>query len=250
MILGPKVKQHTGKVGGIFYFFSLLSVILLAALSSRFFLQFYFSSAMPTQISALQYLFFIIPGFILAALIPGKLSVFIHELKHSLVSSLAGNKSKGMAYKDNTGHFEYTYTSKTAHLNAFISLAPYILPVFSALMLAAYFYFYKSNYLLASILLLLGLGIDLYLNFKDAGIHQTDLTEIRGGYMLSMLYVFSFNIAWVSLISLIVFFGPAVLLEFVSWLASNVLLIIRPETELSIVAYSSRCVLLRDFPST
>jgi hypothetical protein len=215
----PKI--HTGKVGGAFYFFSLFSVVLLASLLTRFSVDFLSTSTINTKISLLQILISLLIGFFIAALVPSKVSVFLHELKHSIISSLAGNKAKSMSYKEDSGDFQYTFTKNTAHLNAFISLAPYLLPIFSIIGLVLQFTVFKADLALGATVSIAALGLDLVLNLKDAGIHQTDLTEIRGGYFLSMTYVLAFNTSWILIVSTLAIYGAQPLLEFLLWLAGN-----------------------------
>lgn len=57
-------------------------------------------------------------------LIKGHLSTFLHEIKHSIISNLVGNRHRGFRIGEHSGHYEYAYSKQTAHYNAFISLAP------------------------------------------------------------------------------------------------------------------------------
>ena len=127
--------------------------------------------------------------------IRGRFSVFLHELRHSVVSSLAGNRAKAFKYKNQTGSFEYQYSSATAHFNALIALAPYFLPIFTVAALGvglAIFLHRPENLVL---LIGVGYGIDLIINLRDAGPHQSDLTELIGGYPIGMLFIVLINTA-------------------------------------------------------
>lgn len=117
----------------------------------------------------------------------GKPYIFIHEVKHAIVSSLAGNKWKKMRVNEDSGSFEYTYYKHTAHLNAFISLAPYWFPMISI----PVWLIGLTHQNLEALRLALGfaLGLDLYMGIKDIGPHQTDLSTIRGGVKIAKSYI-------------------------------------------------------------
>ncbi len=196
------IEEH-GPVGGIAFFVSLvvLYILTIANLSIL--------PALLTEQSFFRWRLFIVGAIVGAAcaryFIRGRISVFLHELKHSVLSNLAGNRAKGMRIDEESGHFEYSYTKRTAHMNALIALAPYFLPVL-------FFPFLGVSYALAwnypGIVLIcsgLGYGADLILNFKDASPHQSDFYNIRGGYKIGFAYVigmncalFTFIAAWVS----------------------------------------------------
>lgn len=137
--------------------------------------------------------------------IRGKLSVFLHEFRHSVVSGLVGNRSRGMVYRGSSGHFKYEYTPKTAHYNALISLAPYFLPVFTFVGAFLAFILFRHSHQLMILVVSVGYGVDLVLNLRDISPIQTDLTTISGGYKVGLAFVvlmnvaiFTFVAAWVS----------------------------------------------------
>lgn len=221
MSIFSKLKRHEGKVGGGFYFISVLSLSLLAAISISFLSVLIFTSAIPQLSSLRMHLVFIFIGALFGLIIRGKLSVFIHELKHSIVSSLAGNRARGMKIEEETGHFEYAFSKQTAHLNSFISLAPYTFPLFSIVSLIGFALLYSKEPLVARALLSTGFGIDLVQNAKDIGPHQTDFSEVRGGFLIGMIYVVSFNLVVFCLLSLLIIFGKAGFLEFGAWMLAT-----------------------------
>lgn len=133
-------------------------------------------------------------------LIKDHLSVFIHELKHSIVSNLAGNRAKGMEIKRNTGHFEYEYTKKTAAYNAFIFLAPYYFPLTSIVALGLSALFIWGEPLPLLFVIGASVGVDLELGLRDIGPHQTDFTSLRGGYVIGLYYVTVMNLVIWSLL--------------------------------------------------
>jgi hypothetical protein len=126
--------------------------------------------------------------------IKGHISVLIHEFKHSLVSNIVGNKRKGMKIGRDSGYFEYAYSKETKHFNAFISLAPYIVPVFTFVAALLAFATARHQHIAAVLLVGFGYGIDLVLNIRDISPVQTDLSLIRGGYRIGVLYVVAWNV--------------------------------------------------------
>jgi len=124
----------------------------------------------------------------------GHLSVFFHELKHSIVSNLAGNRSKGMKIKRDTGLFSYEYTRQSAKYNALIALAPYFFPLFSIPALLVGLVFFIENHQHLVLVLAIGFGCDLFMNIRDISPVQTDITNITGGYYVGVLFIVAFNL--------------------------------------------------------
>lgn len=143
------------------------------------------------------------------SMIRGHLSVLLHEFKHSLISNLVGNKRKGMQINENSGHFEYSYTKKTAHFNAFISLAPYIVPIFTFIGMLASLGLFRDEHFMACLLVGLCYGVDTILNIRDISPIQTDINQIRGGYGIGLLYIFAWNLITAALLTAWVFQGGA-----------------------------------------
>lgn len=125
--------------------------------------------------------------------IKGHLSVLIHEWKHQVVSNLVGNKNKRMEINENTGSLQYEYTKHTAHYNAFIALAPYILPVFTCIACLITFAIQASNPLLPLAIIGVAYGIDSLMNARDISPIQTDISLIRGGFTIGLLYILAWN---------------------------------------------------------
>jgi hypothetical protein len=136
-----------------------------------------------------------------------QLSVFLHEFKHSFVSSLVGNKWKGMKVDQESGHFEYSYTKDTSHYNAFISLAPYIVPVLT--LVAALFAFagFRHHHEMAVLIVGIAYGADVLLGLRDISPIQTDITLIRGGYRVGLLYITAWQLAILGVLLAWVFNG-------------------------------------------
>ncbi len=191
--MGKKEKEGPRIVGGISFFLSLLFLYVLTFLNLII---------LPTTISADSFHRWcaflsgaILGSLIAAALIRGKLSVLIHEMKHAIMANIAGNKWKNMNVESESGHFEYAYTKKTAHMNALISLAPYFFPaLFVPLTLIALFAAHSMD----RVILLVsgvGYGADLLMNMREISPRQTDLSDIRGGFKIALLYIIGMNTA-------------------------------------------------------
>ncbi len=195
----PQLANPQKKVGGLTFLLSIPALILLV--SGIYFV------LIPTVFIINSTALIWLAGGSLIGLIfakplsKGRIYVFIHEVKHAVVSSIAGNKWKKMKVGPETGSFEYTYYKHTAHLNAFISLAPYWFPLISiptwilALINSDIFYFKGVVGFV--------LGLDLYMGLKDMGPHQTDLSSIRGGVKVAKLYIVLMN----ALVTALVFIG-------------------------------------------
>jgi hypothetical protein len=145
--------------------------------------------------------------------IAGHLSVLIHEFKHSLVSNLVGNRHKGMKINQASGYYQYSYTKQTAHYNAFISMAPYIVPVFTFVGTLIAIALFRNDRDLSIMVVGLGYGIDLVLNMRDISPIQTDISLIRGGFFVGLLYIGSWNVMILSMLCTWVLHGPSGLLQ-------------------------------------
>lgn len=181
-----------GPLGGLPFFLSLTSLLALASLNLFFFPEMLkdetHSNWTRFGIGASLGMWF---GHIF---VKGHMSVMLHEFKHSVVSGLAGNKAKEFKIKSDHGHFKYEYTKHSQKYNALISLAPYFLPVFTFIAgLIAIPLYYRS---LEAVLLVLGVGygLDLLLNARDISPRQTDFSDIRGGFLVGLLFVLAMNV--------------------------------------------------------
>jgi len=144
-------------------------------------------------------------GVVTMRYVRGHFSVYLHELKHKILSILAGNRSKKLRVESaETGYFEYSYTKDTAHMNAMIALAPYFLPIFTLPTIALCYYLLPDLSWLSLLIVGVAYGIDLVHSLREISPVQTDLTEIRGGYLIALLYIvamqgalLTFLTAWV-----------------------------------------------------
>ena len=159
------------------------------------------------EISAAFLYGFISLFFITRATKVSRVRTFIHELKHFLAVILTGNRVTDFSVKKNTGHVSYKITNNTLHLEPFIVLAPYVMPLFSAPALLACLLLQSKLQPLLSLCLGAALGIDASTNFGEVHKHQTDLTTIRGGIPLSVIFIVSSNAAWLILCAVWVWAG-------------------------------------------
>lgn len=173
------------KVGGFAFFLSLPALLAINVCI-------YYALVPILLTIATPFLWWLVGGFAIGVslsplLSRGPIYVFLHETKHAVVASLAGNKWKRMKINGDEGSYEYSYTKKTAHLNAFISLAPYWFPLLTipAALLALPGKAPEAMRLIVGITL----GLDFVTGIKDLGPHQTDLSLVRGGPKIATLYV-------------------------------------------------------------
>lgn len=192
-------------VGGFAFFLSMAVLIPTGVASISLALSSWQMSFLPAVGSFLSG--FLLGCFVAHTMIRGPLHVFIHELKHAVVSNLVGNKSKGIKYGDEAGAFRYQYTKRTSHFNAFISLAPYCLPIATVVALVAAETTMRSEHRIAAFIVGIGYGIDTVLNSRDISPIQTDITLIRGGYHVGLAYIAAWNIAFLGVLVSWVFQG-------------------------------------------
>lgn len=193
--VSPSLTGGTEKedlVGGFAFFLSLAALLPTGIMFTTLtFLRLETANSTTT----INFVFAALAGAAIAQMfIRGHLSVFIHEFKHSLVSNLVGNRHKGMKIGERSGHYQYAYTKSTAHYNAFISLAPYITPVFTFVGVVLALIFFRGDLEVAAIVVGLGYGMDMLLNMRDISPIQTDISLIRGGYTMGLAYIAAWNL--------------------------------------------------------
>jgi hypothetical protein len=147
-----------------------------------------------------------VPGFVLGLLIgkfcfSERFTVAIHEYKHFFWAKMMGNQAKVSQVRMHTGKVEFKYTKDTEAYNAFVALAPYILPVFTVLCMILSLLIFREDHAWAVLGTALGVGIDLILNFKDVSPTQSDIYLIRGGYTVGLMYIVFMNFALASILA-------------------------------------------------
>ncbi len=211
---GAKELSHTNRVGGLAFFVSLTFLCVLGFLNSLTLISLQSLATLPRWAS---FAGGSVVGFLVARyLFPERFCVFIHELKHSVISNLAGNRAKRFKVADRSGSFTYEYTKQTAAYNAFIALAPYWLPLFSIVGIPLAALALPES--LTSLLLVAGLvwGADAALNVRDISPVQTDISGIRGGYGVGVLYIIAMNLTIFSIVGAWVSSGVSGLLALVT----------------------------------
>lgn len=204
-MFGGKKDSKRKKVGGISFYLSLFFLSLLSVINVL---------SLPFLISAegsKRAAIFLLATFLgfntIPFIVKGHLSVFIHEAKHSIVSGFVGNRPKAMVVRSDSGEFKYEYTKDTARYNALIALAPYILPLFSLLLMGFSYSLVSTTISFAHAAITgVGYGADLKLNLRDVSDRQTDIIDIRGGYRVGIAYITAANI-WIATLFLAWTFG-------------------------------------------
>jgi hypothetical protein len=186
------------KEGGIAFYFTMLCLIVVNA-ANLFGLSGAISHTAYSQWSGFG--FSMLCGAIGAAcFISGGFSTLLHEVRHSTVSGLVGNSWGKMHVDGDSGYFQFKYAERNRHFNALIALAPYYLPMFTALgavFMLLYYYHYRKW---STMLLGFGYGIDLVLNIRDISPIQSDLTRIRGGYPVAVAFIVLAQLALASVL--------------------------------------------------
>ncbi len=204
--MGRKKEEKQKSVGGLPFFLTLACTL---------FLGFFNLTVLPTlwNDEAFRQLLRLLVGVFLGGLaakvfIVGHVSVVCHELKHFIVSQLAGNRSKGFQIKKRSGSYSYEYNKETEKYNALIALAPYWLPLSTifAVFLSIPLYASSTSYL-APFVIGFGIGADAMLNLRDISPIQTDLTGISGGYSIALLFILGMNLTILTILLAWIFQG-------------------------------------------
>lgn len=186
------------KVGGISFYLSLICLMLISAVN----LIAWYTMILDTGVGNLIWLaaFIIVGMWAATVVIRGRLSIFLHELKHAIPSNLVGNKFHALKVGKVDGSFEFKYSKDTAHFNAVIALSPYFFPLFTTLAFVPILFLHPVEASYLTMILGTGVGIDLTMNFRDLSSHQSDISNIRGGPLVAYTYVISANLVIISLV--------------------------------------------------
>jgi hypothetical protein len=188
------------KTGGIVFYTSLVTLLFLAG-HNAFLLPVLLLAEVKSGYRLVEFLIGNAFGCWFASMfINGHLAVLLHETKHSVFSSLVGNKAKKMKIKKETGSFEYSYTKDTKAYNAFIALAPYWMPLFTLPTVGAIALLVGQPSLTSLFVVGAAYGADTFLNVRDIHRRQTDIINIRGGYMFGLLYIIAMNLALLTML--------------------------------------------------
>jgi len=184
--------------GGISFYITTILLFLILVNNVKYFPKL-------LEQSSASSLFYLAIGIALGMLvgyivIHGHTKAFIHELKHLIVAILAGNRVKDFHFRNNAGHLKYQFTETTKKFNALIALAPYFLPLFTipTLILMGFLWNLEHNYQI--ILLAMAFGFDFFANIRDISPAQTDISTIRGGYFVGLVFIIVINFVLFSLL--------------------------------------------------
>ena len=195
-----QIRKNSNKpTGGIPFFISLISVLILGILNLISL------PSLQNEQSPRNWELFgvgVLVGLLVAkSFFVNHLSVACHELKHYLLARLAGNKFKNMNVKQRSGHMTYSYTKSSKKFNALIALAPYWFPLMTIfaifLSIPAYFSFPDAVFAIVGI----GVGADFLMNMRDISPIQTDLTKIRGGMKVALAFIVGMNLSLLTIIA-------------------------------------------------
>lgn len=178
-----------------FIFFAALDALLLVPITAAV-------SSTPNT-TLLLMLLLVLLGTVAGLKLPRtRFSVWVHETKHSFLSSFVGNRWKRMDIQDRSGSFTYQYTQRTARFNSFIALAPYTLPLLSLVVgavLLAIFPFQSWSF---RVLFWTIAGYELGLQLRDISPYQPDFQMVGGGFLPGVFFVFLLNVCWIQLMIL------------------------------------------------
>lgn len=214
MFFKKKVKENTDPVGGFPFFLSIFCIVIFTINNlyhlPKLFFEIYAEDQEAFKEGLKSLFLFLGCGFLSFALTPyfikNSLAVFLHEFKHKFLAVLVGNKYKEMKVGKEEGHVVYEFTKKTKLFNAFISLAPYFLPILTFGLLIFTIYFFYNNHLALCAILGFGFGADLYLGFSDIGPHQTDFSNLVGGYYVGLIYAICANLVFLTMLIAFAFY--------------------------------------------
>lgn len=134
---------------------------------------------------------------------PDRVYVFGHEMMHAIAAILSGGRVSSFKVSKNSG------SVKTNKSNTFICLAPYLVPFYTILIIAAYFIWLQFNKEASSylkpFLFLVGftLAFHIVLTIDILKIKQTDL--IGTGYLFSMELIYFVNMLVIAFIFSLLF---------------------------------------------
>lgn len=136
---------------------------------------------------------------VFSKLLPTRLRVLIHEIKHALVAIVFGAKLTDVRAGQLDGQVEIEIPEDHLRYYPFICLAPYFFPLSSIpVLVIASLQETESRHLWA-LGLGLALALDLDLAVKEIHSGQTDFKAIFGGFPLSALFIVSFFFMWMGI---------------------------------------------------
>lgn len=140
------------------------------------------------------------------------LYVFGHESMHAVSTFMSGGKVKDMKVSRKEG------SVKTTTPNFFVILAPYLVPVYTALVAIIYFILsfwidmFKYSHIFMS---LIGFTLMFHLAYTAESMRQKQSDLIKSGYLSSISFIYIINIIIVFLIVSLLF-NEASFIDFMS----------------------------------
>ena len=194
----PKKKDYIGKIGGLTF---LLSILFLFVLGACFLISsitiFLTTGARDGQLGI--FLFAMIgTQIILAGLPPGRIRIFIHEVKHALLIAATDNKISDFSVDKHGGHVAYKIDKKDFHYLPLIALAPYCYPLLSLPAFVLCLIFSDSYPIQLSLLLGVTLAFDLNTGIHDIHSEQEDFKKVAGGFLIAGSYIAGWIFFWVN----------------------------------------------------
>ena len=134
------------------------------------------------------------------------LYVFGHESMHAFATFCSGGKASDMKVSGKGG------SVKTTTPNFFVMLAPYLIPVYTVILAAAYFilsFFIDITKYSGTFIFLIGFTLMLHLAYTAESIRDKQSDLIKTGYFSSISFIYIVNLILVFLIVSLFFQGAS-----------------------------------------
>jgi hypothetical protein len=140
-----------------------------------------------------------------------------HESAHALATICSGGKASNMKVSSKEG------SVKTTTPNFFVMLAPYLVPIYTVVIAAAYFalsFFMDTDRYSSVFIFLIGFTLMMHLVYTAESMRGKQPDLIKTGYLSSISFIYIFNLIIVFLI-VSFFFQEASFIDFVSDIYEN-----------------------------
>jgi len=201
--MNDTAKHHGGLRGKLVFFSALLATLLLAWVLSLGSLRIVQSISQERIVGAMLGALIGLSAALL--FVRGRFAVFLHEKRHAVVANLSGHKMGKMKLRNEHGSFEFSYSPQRAHMNVFVALAPYILPLALPFFLLIAATVLESSAGVRSAVIAGAFTFDLAVCFREIHPHQTDFQLVPGGILPSLIFIVAvhcvfgaFTLAWIT----------------------------------------------------
>lgn len=133
---------------------------------------------------------------------PITLYVFGHELQHAIATWLCGGKVKGFSVSKKGGNVTVTKS------NTFIALAPYILPIYTILVVLVYVissWFFDMSLYVGYFIFLIGATLVFHIVLTIDVMRKEQSDIIKSGFIFSLVIIYLANIIAAAFILSLVF---------------------------------------------